>query len=298
MPYFIKRKKYISGYSNKNIFRCHICRFFYWHGKKITSDFILLVILKNFCSQIICIITSHPDHQKFSKRKIDIHKIHYFPIFHYGTHIEKYDSSVEGAATMINREMARMLEGEYEFINREDDLGLEGLRFAKMSYYPSLLLDKISALHLTPEQRQMRQIWHDVFGDEISEIDSFLIRHNDATPLIHKEEGDVVSMLFVVPLEMWGKRVAYIYAVATKPEYRGRGIASKLLREALQMVERSGDFDLAALIPSSTESKRLYLRLGFEDTQMEMHFPTNDYLGTGSVPHDIAMTLKTKKTKA
>jgi ribosomal protein S18 acetylase RimI-like enzyme len=93
---------------------------------------------------------------------------------------------------------------------------------------------------------------------------------------------------------MWGKRVAYIYAVATKPEYRGRGIASKLLNEALQLIKRSGRFDLAALIPSSTESKRLYIRAGFVDTQTPMEFPAIDYLGTGSVPHDLAMTMPLK----
>ena len=96
-------------------------------------------------------------------------------------------------------------------------------------------------------------------------------------------------MLFVVPLQMWEQSVAYIYAVATLPEYRGRGIASQLLNEALQLVEQSRKFDCVALIPSSTESKRLYERLGFEDSQKPMLFPASDYLGTGSVPHDLAM---------
>ena len=110
---------------------------------------------------------------------------------------------------------------------------------------------------------------------------------------ISKKEGEkVVSMLFVVPLEMVCEKVAYIYAVATHPDYRGRGIASRLLGEALDMIRRSGVYDLAALIPSSTESKRLYKRLGFEDTQMPMEFPASDYLGTGSAPHDLAMTIK------
>ena len=210
------------------------------------------------------------------------------------THIEKHDNSVQGAAVMINRLMAQMLEEEFEFINREDDLGLEGLRFAKMSYYPTLLLDKISALHLTSEQREMRAMWHDIFGDEIAEIDSFLLRHDDALPFIHKENGEVVSMLFVVPLEMWEKRVAYIYAVATKPEFRGRGIASNLLNEAVRQICTGGQYDVVALIPSSTESKRLYERLGFEDSQLPMEFSATDYLGTGSAPHDLAMTKAIK----
>ena len=213
------------------------------------------------------------------------------------THIEKHDAEVQGAAAMINRLMAQSLEGEFEFINREDDLGLEGLRFAKMSYYPTLLLEKFSVLHLTPEQREIRALWHEIFGDEISEIDSFLLRHDDAIPLIHKENGAVVSMLFVVPLQMWEQCVAYIYAVATKTEFRGRGIASKLLNEALRRIEKSDKFDIAALIPSSIESKRLYERLGFEDIQKPMVFPDADYLGTGSVPHDLAMIKFIKKSQ-
>ena len=205
------------------------------------------------------------------------------------THIEKYDVEVAGTAAMINRLMALSLESEFEFINREDDLGLEGLRFAKMSYHPTLLLEKISALQLSPDEQEMRSMWHNIFGDEISEIDSFFLRHNDAIPLTHKENGEVVSMLFVVPLRMWEQRVAYIYAVATKPEYRGRGIASGLVSEALQMIEASGRFDMAALIPSSDESKRLYARLGFEDSRLPMPFPQDDDLGTGSPQHDLAM---------
>jgi predicted GNAT family N-acyltransferase len=210
------------------------------------------------------------------------------------THFEKHDGEVDGAATMINREMARMLEEEFEFVNREDDLGLEGLRFAKMSYHPSLLLEKISALHLTAEQRDMRDMWHTIFGDDIEDIDSFMIRHSEAMPLIHKENGEVVSMLYIVPLQVEDKRMAYIYAVATREEWRGRGIATKLLSEALDVIDASGRFDCAALIPSSAESLRLYARLGFEDSRYPMTFPASDYLGTGSVPHDLAMLRPSK----
>lgn len=51
-------------------------------------------------------------------------------------HIEKANSSVDGLYQFINREFLNHCFPEAKFINREDDLGIEGLRKAKESYYP------------------------------------------------------------------------------------------------------------------------------------------------------------------
>ena len=57
-------------------------------------------------------------------------------------HFEKAYADIQGAYPMINREFVRRELKGYKYINREEDLGIPGLRHAKTSYQPVRLVDK------------------------------------------------------------------------------------------------------------------------------------------------------------
>ena len=70
----------------------------------------------------------------------------------FDVNFEKAFGDIQGAYAAVNRELARLVRARHpgvKWLNREDDLGLEGLRRAKLSYYPDLLLTKYTAREVT-----------------------------------------------------------------------------------------------------------------------------------------------------
>ncbi len=57
-------------------------------------------------------------------------------------HIEKANPDIPGLYQVINQEFLMYEVGDYTFVNREQDLGIQGLRIAKMSYNPVRFVKK------------------------------------------------------------------------------------------------------------------------------------------------------------
>ena len=123
--------------------------------------------------------------------------------------VEKADRHVEGAFAIINQQFAEHLPEQYIYLNREEDMGIPGLRKAKLSYHPEILLTynmvKVIANRswvierMTPDDAPLTVDWMvRQYGFDRAEVESWVQDLHFNWPLSVKaidENGQVIGLL-------------------------------------------------------------------------------------------------------
>lgn len=165
---------------------------------------------------------------------------------------------------------------------------------------------------------RMRQIWKEAFWDEDGFLDPFFtVGFSPDRCLCAFSVDEPVAAIYWFDAAFRGKKVAYLYALATAEHYRGRGIARQLLDETHEYL-RQKDYQATLLVPGNRKLAQWYQRLGYEYCCEMVDFPCKTpgepvairpvspaeygvlrktYLPEGSVEQD-AVTLEFLATQA
>ena len=117
-------------------------------------------------------------------------------------------------------------------------------------------------------KEQLYALWQEAFGDSREFIDAFF-SHFSCDECAHtlSVDGRVVAALYALPFTLYsGGRsldAAYIYAVATSADSRGKGYM-RLLMERVELLLRERGVGFIFLLPAGEELRKTYSRLGFE----------------------------------
>jgi ribosomal protein S18 acetylase RimI-like enzyme len=128
----------------------------------------------------------------------------------------------------------------------------------------------------------LQALWQEVFGDPPAFTGRFYETFGADAAIVAEEDEKVVAMIHPLPVALAQNGTysfgVYIYALATAPDYRGRGIASCLLTEAetaplasaalaweTELTNRAGNTPAFSLLIPGEESLFAYYRArGYE----------------------------------
>ena len=186
-------------------------------------------------------------------------------------HIEKANTSYEGIYVAMGNIFAQNLPDNYTFLNREDDMGLKGLRQSKLSYSPHKLLAKFSinfSAENTIEESKLKLLWETVFHDNPTYINDFFsdLRGEYNSVFKQDKEKNLLSSMYLVKYEFQLLKQSlplyYFYAIATDKSVRNQGLATSMIYESIWrgFIEKIG---MAFLVPANHELIDFYSNFGF-----------------------------------
>lgn len=110
---------------------------------------------------------------------------------------------------------------------------------------------------------QLRELWQEGFADGDAFLDLFFgsVFSPDRC-LCALLENKPVAALYWIDCRLYGKPVAYLYAVTTAGAFRRKGICRQLMRHAQALLKRLGYAGIL-LVPGNDMLRSMYAAMGF-----------------------------------
>ena len=109
----------------------------------------------------------------------------------------------------------------------------------------------------------LRKLWQEAFGDTDAFLDGFFSTAFSPERCVCIVQGErVLSAAYWLDAQLPEGKAAYIYAVATLKECRGRGLATKIMK-ALEEMLRRRDYVAAILVPAQQSLAEFYGGMGY-----------------------------------
>lgn len=126
--------------------------------------------------------------------------------------------------------------------------------------------------------KELRELWKNAFGDSDAFLDIFqnTAFSKDRCQYL-TEDGHIVSALYWFDCTLEKKKIAYIYAVATDENHRGKGLCHKLMEQTHNHLKDQG-YEGAILSPATDDLIRFYEKIGYEicTYYKELYFTENN----------------------
>lgn len=109
----------------------------------------------------------------------------------------------------------------------------------------------------------LRRLWQEAFGDTEAYLEGFFRLGFAPENCLCAAQGDIVyAALYWLDMVCSGKKIAYIYAVATAKSHRGQGLCRVLMEYAHGLLARRG-YAAAVLVPENEGLARMYGKMGY-----------------------------------
>ena len=111
----------------------------------------------------------------------------------------------------------------------------------------------------------LRALWHQAFGDTPAFLDGFFAAAFAPRRCLCIREGNqVIAALYWFDCTLDGRKIAYLYAVATEKAHRGQGLCKALLAETLAHLPTQG-YCGTLLSPANEALFPMYEKMGFRE---------------------------------